>query len=68
MFFSSAQIAKPEYVFNPILNKLIPPKEIDPNTLVLKLIEVSENRELIKKITSNLYKKVVTKFTMKILL
>ena len=63
--FSSAQIAKPEYVFNPILNKLIPPKEIDPNTLVLKLIEVSENRELIKKITSNLYKKVVTKFTMK---
>ena len=62
--FFSDQISKPEYVFSPILNKLIPPKEIDPNTLALKLIEVSEDDLLIQKLTFNLYNKVKLEFNM----
>ena len=59
------QIPIPEYVYSPNLKKLVDPKELDPITVAQKLIEVSENKELIEKITSNLFKKVVTKFTMK---
>ena len=62
--FVKNKISKPEFVYNPIMKKLDKPKEIEPETLYEKIINIYNNKNLEEKIITNLFNKIISKFSM----
>ena len=48
--FVKNKISKPEFVYNPIMKKLDKPKEIEPETLYEKIINIYNNKNLEEKL------------------
>ena len=62
--FVKNKISKPEFVYNPIMKKLDKPKEIEPETLYEKIINIYNDKNLEEKIITNLFIKIISKFSM----